>query len=221
MADWLNLIFKEFDLFFGGIWNNFAINAGNIFTPFFRLITFLGEKGIIFFSIAVVLMLFKPTRKTGVCIFGAVALGAIITNLVLKDLVARPRPFNNAPYNGWWITAGRSVEDGFSFPSGHITACAAASLAVVLSRGKKWLAPAIIVTAIMCVSRVYLVAHYSSDALVACIVGGASAVGAFFITKALFALFEKHQNKKFFDFVLNFDIRNLFKKKDEEQERNV
>ncbi len=214
MAEWLNLFFNDFDLFFGGIWHNLALNGGGIFTPFFKLITLLGEKGIIFFATAVVLMLFKPTRKTGVCIFGAVALGAIITNIILKDLVARPRPFNNAIYNGWWVTAGQSVEDGFSFPSGHITACASASLAVVLSRGKKWLAPAIIVTALMCVSRVYLVAHYSSDALFACLVGGASAVGAFFITKALFGLFEKHEDKKFFNFILNFDIRNLFKKEE-------
>ena len=214
MAEWINLFFSEFDLFFASIWNSLAVSTGVFFTPLFKIITFLGEKGILFFAAAIVLMLFKPTRKTGVCIFGAVALGAIITNIILKDLVARPRPFNFAPYDKWWTMAGQSAEDGFSFPSGHITACAAAALSMILSRGKKWIIPAIIVTALMCISRVYLVAHYSSDALVACIVGGASAVAAFFITKGLFNLFEKHQDKRFFAFILNFDITNLFKKEE-------
>ena len=206
MAIWLNEFFSGFDLFFGGAWNALAKSAGAFFNPFFLVITFLGEKGIIFFALGLVLLLFKKTRACGICVIGAVGLGAIITNLILKDLVARPRPFTVSPYDEWWVTAGQNPEDGFSFPSGHITAIASASLAVILVWGKKWILPGVGATALMCVSRCYLTAHYSSDALVACIVGAVSAVIAFFITKLIFYICEKNKDKKFFDFILNFDI---------------
>ena len=52
----------------------------------------LGEKGIIFFLLALIFMCFSSERDTGVCVFGAVCCGALITNIILKDSIARPRP---------------------------------------------------------------------------------------------------------------------------------
>ena len=96
MIEFLNTTFSAFD---GGIFNamhRLAESAGSVLTSFFKIITLIGEKGLIFFAIAVVLMLFAKTRKLGICMFGAVACGAILTNLVLKDIIARPRPFESS-----------------------------------------------------------------------------------------------------------------------------
>ena len=62
-------------------------------TPFSKFLSFLGKDGICLFLIAVVLMLFRRTRKIGICVFGAIGAGAILSNVWIKDAVARPRPF--------------------------------------------------------------------------------------------------------------------------------
>ena len=83
MVDFLNTTFAGFD---GGIFramHSLAESSGVFFTPFFKVITLLGEKGIIFILLAISLMLFKKTRKLGVCMFGAVACGALLTNVLL------------------------------------------------------------------------------------------------------------------------------------------
>ena len=96
----------------------------------------------LFFLLALCLMCFSKTRPLGVCIFGAVCCGALITNILLKDAVARPRPFETlAVYREWWQFIGSPAEDGFSFPSGHVTAAAAGMSAICFLRGKRWIWP--------------------------------------------------------------------------------
>ncbi|WP_333492013.1 phosphatase PAP2 family protein [Eggerthella sinensis] len=129
-AGWLNDVFAPFDLAVLGALHALAEGAGFALTPLFEAVSFVGEKGACFFALALVLMLFKRTRKAGVCVFVALCLGALASNVVLKDLVARPRPFeSSALYLDWWRFAGAAPEDGFSFPSGHMTAASAATVA--------------------------------------------------------------------------------------------
>lgn len=183
--------------------------GGAILTPLLRAVTFVGEKGLIFFALAVVLMLFKKTRRTGVCLFGAICCGALIGNMILKDLIARPRPLTVAPYTDWWHTIGSPAEDGFSFPSGHVTAAAAGVTALCLSVKKKTILLGYIYVVLMALSRCYLMAHYPSDTLAGIIVGAASAVIAFFIARAIFALLERNCQNKLFGFILEFDISSI------------
>ena len=65
----------------------------------------------------------------------------------------------------------------------------------------------------MCISRNYLMAHYPTDVLAGAIVGVVSAIIAYFIAKIIFILLEKYKDIKFFAFVLDFDIRTIFKSK--------
>jgi len=190
-----------------------AVGAGYILTPIMEFITFIGEKGIIFLLIAFVLMLFPKTRRSGVCIFGAVCCGALITNFILKDWIARPRPLvsETAVFREWWEFIGSPKEHGYSFPSGHATAAAAGVLAIVLSEGRKYLIPGIPFVALMCISRNYLMAHYPTDVLAGAIVGAISAVIAYFIAKLIFIFLEKYRKNKLFGFILDFDIRKIFK----------
>ncbi len=214
MATVINEFFYGFDSAILGLLHSFAEFAGGILTPFFKLITVLGEKGIIFFLLAALLMCFSKTRKTGVCIFGAVCCGALITNIILKDFVARPRPFETVElFRSFWEYVGSPAEEGFSFPSGHVTAAAAGSIALVYMKGKKFIAPAAIWILLMCVSRNYLMAHYPSDVLVAVLVGAFSATVAFLITKGIYVFLEKYKENVFCKFALEFDVAKLFKKK--------
>ena len=185
-AGWLNDVFAPFDLAALGALHALAEGAGFALTPLFEAVSFVGEKGACFFALALVLVLFKRTRKAGVCVFVALCLGALASNVVLKDLVARPRPFeSSALYLDWWRFAGAAPEDGFSFPSGHMTAASAATVALMLaSRSPKAVLAGTLVIAAMGAARCYLVAHYPSDVLAALLVGSAAAAAAYLLVDA-------------------------------------
>ena len=183
---------------------------GVVLTPLMKLITLIGEKGLVFFLLAFVCLCFARTRKFGVCVFGAVCCGALITNIILKDMIARPRPFETVElFKQWWQAVGAPAEDGFSFPSGHVTAAAAGMTAITLMKGKKWIVPSVVWVLLMMMSRNYLMAHYPSDVLVAAIIGVASGFVAWGITKLIYKLLEEHAEIPLFAFILDFDLGNV------------
>lgn len=203
-ALWLNTVFAGYDHAILSFLHKLADAAGVVLTPLCRLITLLGEKGLLFFLLAVVLMIFPRWRRTGVCIFGAVCCGALISNILLKDAIARPRPFESVEvFRQWWQAVGAPAEEGFSFPSGHVTAAAAGVTGLCLMRGKKWILPGCIWVLLMMVSRNYLMAHYPSDVLFALFIGVFSGFVAAAITQLIFRFLEKHSGEgKVYDFLL-------------------
>lgn len=207
-ASWLMDAFSGFDLGILSLMHTLAEHAGVFLTPFCKLITLLGEKGLLFFLLALVLMCFAKTRPLGVCIFGAVACGALITNIILKDWIARPRPFETlAVYREWWQAIGAPAEDGFSFPSGHVTAVAAGMCALCFMRGKRWLLPAAGVVFLMCFARNYLMAHFPSDVAAAALIGMFSAWVSWHITRLIFRFFfSRKKGNRLAWFVLNYDL---------------
>ena len=208
-ALWLNSFFEGYDRAILSFANKMAELLGVVLTPLNKLITLLGEKGLIFFLLAVVLMLIPRFRKTGVCVFGAVCCGALITNIILKDHIARPRPFETYElYRQWWEFVGAPMEDGFSFPSGHVTAAAAGMTALSLMRGKKWVIPGVVWVLLMMFSRNYLMAHYPSDVLFALFIGIFSGFVAALITQLIFRFLESRRGEgAFWDFLLEGGIR--------------
>lgn len=207
MADILNTVFAGYDKAILTAMHFLGEYLGVVLTPLMKLITLLGEKGLIFFLLALVLMCFSKTRKTGVCVFGAVCCGALITNIILKDWVARPRPFEALDlYRMWWNDIGAPAEDGFSFPSGHVTAAAAGMTALYRAEGKKYLKPGIIWVLLMAVSRNYLMAHYPSDVLFAAIFGVASGFIAWEITKLIFRFLGEHDDNRLCALALDFNV---------------
>ena len=207
-ASWLTDAFSGIDLGILSLMHTLAEHAGGVLTPLCRLITLLGEKGVVFFLLALALMCSSKTRPLGVCIFGAVCCGALITNILLKDWVARPRPFETlAVYRSWWQAIGSPAEDGYSFPSGHVTAAAAAMSALCFMRGRRWLWPAAGVVLVMAFARNYLMAHFPSDVLAAALIGVFSAWIAYLITKAIFAFcFKRRKRSRLCWLILNWDL---------------
>lgn len=209
-ANWLNTFFYGFDHFILNLLHNFAVLTGGHLTWLFKVITFLGEKGLIFILFSIFLMLFKKTRKVGICMFGAIGCGAIFTNFILKDLVARPRPFLSdvLEYNDWWKFIGSPSESEFSFPSGHTTAISAAMATIMFFSKSKKKYLSILLIVLMGISRNYLMAHYPSDVLAGIIFGFLAAIIAYYITKIIYVILNKSDNKVF-DFIKNFDIVNF------------
>ena len=206
-ADFLNNAFEGYDYFILSKLHDLAVVTKGGITPLFNFISLLAEKGILFLLIAIILIAFKKTRKIGICIFGAVCCGALITNICLKDLIARPRPFMNivSDFNAWWQYIGSPIEDEFSFPSGHATAAMAFATAIFLTTDKKKSWPIFLFVIIMGISRNYLMVHFPSDILGGILVGAFAAFISLLITELIFKLLNKYNNK-FTNFVLNFDL---------------
>lgn len=205
-ANFLNTFFSGYDRL---ILSALHAVSNGFFTFLFKLITLIGEKGLVFFLAALVFLCFPKTRKLGLCIFGAVCCGALFTNIILKDWVARPRPLTVEPYLSWWREINAPAEDGYSFPSGHVTAAAAGMVSIRLMKGRKWTIPAVVWVLLMMIARNYLMAHYPSDVLVGAILGTAAAFIAYYITVFIFRFLEINHRKSWCSLVLNWSAPDI------------
>ena len=78
----------------------------------------------------------------------------------------------------------------WSFPSGHTSASFAAALAIILWDRKKGI-PAVILAALIAVSRLYLTVHYPTDVLASLLLGSLYGVIGYFVTKLIMKRSEK------------------------------
>ena len=217
IAQWLDTACRGFDHGILEFFHFLAESVGWLLTPVCEFFAIAGDNGYLCFLAALILMLFPKTRKAGVCIVFAVGVGALITNLTIKEAVCRARPYmsGDIDFAAWWNFIGAPVESEFSFPSGHTTAAMAGAMAICLNfRKLRFIIPAICYAIVMGASRNYLMVHYPTDVLAGLIVGTIGAIAAFYITKLIYFLLEKHRDKKLFAFALDFDVRSLFKKKE-------
>ncbi len=215
MVEWLNTAFYSFDYSILHFYHTLAQSAGGVLTPLMRAITFIGEKGLWMLLLAVVLLLFANTRRTGVALIGAVGCGWIITSALLKNIVARPRPYEDiaSDFFLWWKDAGAVAEDSLaSFPSGHMTAAVAGIVVLYLCMNAKVLYAGIPYVVLMGASRNYLMGHYPSDVVAGALVGLFSGALAYLIASAIWSGLKKVKDTPFGLFCLYFDIRMLWQK---------
>lgn len=218
MAQWLNTTFYNFDRTVFIAMNAFAERCGDFFTPFFKIITLFGEGGIFFVALGVVLLLFSKTRKIGVYLGFSILFSAIITNIILKNVVARPRPFlASEEYKDFWIAVGSVKVKDLSFPSGHASVTMACMTALFIFFNKKWSWTFFIFAFVMGLTRSYLAVHYATDVIAGLIAGGVAGVLGVFASKLTYFILNKYPNK-FTKFCLEFDVVKLFTKKEEPKE---
>ncbi len=151
------------------------------------VITLFGDDGIFWIICAVVLLIFKKTRRTGLAMGLALLMGLLICNVTLKPLIARPRPYD---FSGIEIDLLVEALHDFSFPSGHTIASFEAAT-VLLLNNKKLGVPAMILASLIAFSRLYLYVHYPTDVIVAIILGIGIAFLANWIVKKGFQVYEK------------------------------
>ena len=212
VASWLNSTFADFDLAIFDFFHRLHDSAaGGFLEVFFNAITTLGHDGIALIIISLILMLFKKTRKAGSAMLAGIIVGAIFTNLTIKPLVSRPRPYTHldSPVYQWWLNAGAQVESDRSFPSGHTTSAMAMVTGLFCVTNKKisWLA--FLFAIFMGMSRIYLCVHYPTDVIGGVIIGGIGGVEG----PLLVNWFYKHDEHKLNKAYINFSFANLSKKK--------
>lgn len=129
-------------------------------------ITTLGNGGLIWIAIAVICLFSKKYRKCGIAMGLALLLSFILGNVILKNLVARPRPC--------WIDSSVTLliknPTDYSFPSGHSFASFAGATVIFMYHKKEGII-ALILAALIAFSRLYLFVHYPSDVLGGAILG--------------------------------------------------
>lgn len=144
-------------------------------------ITSLGNAGIIWIVLAVVLLILPKTRKTGIIVAAALLMDFILCNLILKNLVARVRPYD--VNTAIAILIKKPLD--FSFPSGHTAASFAAMTALFLAKMKKaWIA-ALILAVLIAFSRLYFYVHYPTDVLGGAVVGILSGIIGYTIVEKI------------------------------------
>lgn len=130
-----------------------------------KLFTRLGDYGMLWIAIALILMISPKTRRAGVDLILCIGIATLFSNLIIKPIIARPRPF---------ITYAELIplveESAYSFPSGHACSSFASATALALAFGRKG-AWAYLPAAIIALSRLYVGVHYPSDVIFGAILG--------------------------------------------------
>lgn len=134
-------------------------------TPFLDkimvFITRLGDAGIIWIMLSIVLFLIPKTRKSGAVMVVALVVDVLLCNIVLKNLVARTRPYD--VNTGVHLLVAKLHD--YSFPSGHTAASFASVTALYLAGEKKLWKFALVLACLIAISRLYLYVHYPTDVL--------------------------------------------------------
>ena len=90
------MIFLEailnFDLSIFTFFQTYLMNPALSFIM--KVITTLGDDGIFFIILGLVMIFFKKTRKAGVVVLGSLLVMTLLNNELLKPLIERPRPYN-------------------------------------------------------------------------------------------------------------------------------
>ena len=164
---------------------NLRTPIGDVVVP---LITRLGDAGIIWIILTVLLLIIPKTRKTGVIMMAALLVDVLLCNVLIKNLVARTRPFDVNTAVQLLVTKPQD----YSFPSGHTAASFASVTALYLAGEKKLWKIALVLAVLIAFSRLYLYVHYPTDVLGGIITG---AIAGYIGYKLTFIVQSKHRKK--------------------------
>lgn len=159
---------------------------------FWEFVTSLADGGILWIILGVSALIFKRTRPVGIAMLLALIINHVATNVILKDIFQRPRPF---------VTFSEIIPlidkpGSFSFPSGHTSTSFAAAFAIFfMEKSKKYAIPGIVIAAMIGFSRMYVGVHYPGDILGGIVVGILSAFVASIIVKKVGTKVRKKHDK--------------------------
>ncbi len=156
------------------------------------IITKFGDAGIFWMVCAVLLMIFPQTRRIGLGMGFAMAMGLLVCNVTLKPLVGRIRPYDyqiNELGRTWesLLVGGKLLIEtphDFSFPSGHTIASFEACTVLMLGN-KKLGIPATLLAILIAFSRMYLYVHYPTDVVASIILGTLFGIIGYAIAKKI------------------------------------
>lgn len=129
--------------------------------PIMIFFTTLGNAGLFWIALSIVLSCIPRTRKCGLTMLLGMAVTYLFGNIILKNLVARPRP---CAVDTSVILLIPFPMEYYSFPSGHSSSSFTAAF-ILFCYYRKIGAIALAVAAVIAFSRMYLFVHYPTDIL--------------------------------------------------------
>ena len=184
--EWINKIFFEMDDSIFRSTNDLLNNSPWVFKVA-RFISYFGDHGYFFIALVILFLVFRRTRKVGIVLALGMIIGALINNVILKNLIARPRPYDEVEeFRQMWLTHSKIKMDSYSFPSGHTSTASVIGVGLFITLSKKYSWAFLLIPLLMAWSRVTLFVHYPSDVLFGLIVGSLSIIGGYFLSKIVF-----------------------------------
>ncbi len=116
--------------------------------------------------LALVLIMYKPTRRTGCFLAAAMLLEFVVVDMGMKPLFDRPRPCDVNTAIDMLVQRPNSA----SFPSGHSAQAFVVSSALYYCHSKLFV-PVLVVSVLMALSRLYLYVHFPTDVMIGMLVG--------------------------------------------------
>ena len=158
--------------------------------PLVSLFTHLGDHGLLFIALTLLLLLYPKTRRVGLAVGLGLLCSLLFTNLLLKPIFQRARPW--VAYS--FLTPLVSEPDPNSFPSGHTSAAFAFALAFLRSDTKRWAKAAVAVLAVfMGLSRLYVGVHYPTDVLAGFLVGDLAGLAGWYLSHTISVKFSQNR----------------------------
>lgn len=177
-------------------WINENLHGSNFINQIIRYITYLGDAGIMWLALSIILMCFSKTRKGGFIVFVGYCTVVGGNHFILKNIINRPRPFTEATDLIAFIEGiGMELPDSSSFPSGHTFASMCSAIILTLSFGKKG-AWSYIPASLISLSRIFLCVHYPSDVLGGAVLGTLCGALVYWIMNILIDKFFDWRKKK-------------------------
>lgn len=129
-------------------------------------LSLIGEAGIVWIALAIVLLIRKKTRRCGAQMAVAMLVTFVIGNLILKNAIGRDRPC--------WIDPAVTLlvknPTDFSFPSGHSMNGFTAAV-TILFYNRRWGIAAVVLAALIAFSRLYNFVHFPTDVFAGILIG--------------------------------------------------
>lgn len=163
-----------------------------LLTPAAVAVTTLGNAGVIWILISCGLLIPKKTRMTGVICIVSLLGSLIINNGILKNLVARARPYESLEALVPLIAAPWD----YSFPSGHAGSSFACAWVLFRRLPRTYGVPAVILASLIALSRLYVGVHYPSDVIAGAVSGILiSYLAEYLATSGIFDRWKRGENK--------------------------
>ena len=150
------------------------------------IITAVGNGGVVWVILGIIFMSFKKYRKCGAAILIGMVLCLVLGNLILKPVIARPRPCFINPNVELLI----KMPKDFSFPSGHTYSAFAAAFVILLCRHRRIGIFVLVLSALIAFSRMYLYVHFPTDILGGIVLAALVAVVSYNIVCIVFSRIE-------------------------------